>query len=127
MNGTGTITSVGTGVVQQTVSVILGVPLQLTMSGGSAHICQFPESVRFDTAKSFVSAGAENKLALADLLTFVQSQAGGPVRRLVVVGHADSSGVRVDNQKLSERRARAGARRSSRSRRRGAEARCHGS
>jgi hypothetical protein len=70
----------------------------------SPHVCQFPGSILFDRARSFVNSTSHNRRVFQDLLALVQQQ--GTRRRLFLVGHTDSTGGHKLNQQLSERRAK---------------------
>lgn len=75
----------------------------LTIS--SVHVCQVAKNLTFDTARSFVAPTADNKAALADLLT--KLRIGGTQNRLLITGHTDQVGGRTANQQLSVRRTQA--------------------
>jgi Right handed beta helix region len=72
---------------------------------GATHACQFPGTVQFAAARSFVEPDAANQAAVRELVAFA---AGGNAHsELLLVGHTDTSGSPSANNPLSERRAEA--------------------
>lgn len=91
----------GTG-GSRSVTLPAGGRTRTSLSAPVSGICQLPRTITFATARSFIEPTADNKAALADLLTHLR--APGPRNRLLIAGHTDSPGTASSNQALSERR-----------------------
>src|SRR5262245_20871636 len=86
-------------------SITAGGTTAAALSVPNLHVCQVPGALNFATARSFVEPTADNKAALANLVT--RLGLGGTLNQLLINGHTDLVGAAVANQRLSERRTRA--------------------
>ncbi len=94
------------GGTQTTVNAPSATTTTAVLTVGYSNLCQMPENITFNTARSFVKPTANNKNALQGVLAFASSPNPTTHSHLLLVGHTDSPGSSTTNDSLSERRGR---------------------